>query len=201
MEQHPGAEEMKFKILKSHKKSALFSSKGHCTLLHCCTAVLSSGQDCTVYTGKSWSFRPAALLSHVPTAMGSLLAGLYHSLVLLLLMVQGSHLCKAAVWVIQTDSSACSCFLSAWHLPHKYLQSLHVCDCCQALTHWQCLSGQVMSPPSTLTRGRFKGAHCHKYAYSWVVIKHIAHFSDNPSFGCCLSTVLSFYSSGNSLKL
>lgn len=69
------------------------------------------------------------------------------------------------------------------------------------------LSGQVMSPPSTLTRGRFNRAHCQKCARSWVVNKCIPHYlaisQTSPVLVAdCLTTVLSFNSSpGNSLKL
>ena len=69
------------------------------------------------------------------------------------------------------------------------------------------LSGQVMSPPSTLTRDTFNRAHCQKCAYSWVVNKRIpcflAIFQTSPVLVAdCLTTILSFNSSaGNSLEL
>lgn len=151
MEQHPGAQEIKLKILKSHKKSAISSSKGHCTLLHCCTAVLCWGQDGTVYIGKSWSFRPVALLRHVPTAEGSLLAGLYCSLVCFFWWSRAavcakqqsgsSRLIQLPVHVsrhpgisLRSLSSLSACL---WLLPGPYTPAVP-------------LSGEVMSPPTTL---------------------------------------------------
>lgn len=179
-------------------------------MLHCCTAAFSWGRDYTECTKADHGpFRPVALLSHVPTAEALLLlCGLYRSLLLLLLMVQGRHLSEAAVWVIRSDSAARSCSLSSRHLPRKSLRSLLVCDRCQALEHRQCPSlWSSHATPRSPERGRFNGAHCQKCTYGWVVNKciprYLAIFQTCPVLVAdCLTTVLSFYSSpGNTLEL
>lgn len=129
LEKHPGAEEMELKILKCHKQECPSSGRvsAHCSVIPRSGLCRDSG---------TWRpFRAAA-----SSAMWQLLRALQpcHSLPLLLLMVQGTHLCRAAGRVTQSDSTAASCFLSSRHLPHKSLLFLLACDHCQALKHWHC---------------------------------------------------------------
>lgn len=132
VEKHPGAGEMKLKVLKFlEKECTSFSS-----VPGLCCVIPRSGL-CREYTGTLWPFRAAASTQQLLRAK---FCGLYHSLPLLLLMVQGRLLSRAVVRVYQSDSTAASCFLSSRHLPHKSLQSLLACDHCQALKHWQCPS-------------------------------------------------------------
>lgn len=131
---------MKLKVLKFHEKECTFFTSA--TGL-CCTAVLQRYLEVrtvqNTQTAMSWPSRPAAS-SAMCQLLRATLCGLYCSLALLLLMVQGRHLSRAAVRVIQSDPIAGLRFLSSRHLPHKSVQSLLACNRCQALKCWQCSS-------------------------------------------------------------
>lgn len=121
------------------KRSALSSPVPpvSAALLYC--SVISRSGLCRTRTAMSWPSRPAAS-SAMCQLLRATLCGLYCSLALLLLMVQGRHLSRAAVRVIQSDPIAGLRFLSSRHLPHKSVQSLLACNRCQALKCWQCSS-------------------------------------------------------------
>lgn len=186
LEKHPGAEEMKLKVLKCHKQEcpSLSSVTGLC-----CTAALSRGQDCAGTQGhcgpselqppQPWSSCWGLCSAAPPQPAFASSDGAGHTSVP---SSRQGHPVWLICWfvfpVIQTSPSQVSPVLAClWSLPGPQAVAVP-------------LSGQVLSPSSSLRRGRFKRAHCQKCAYSWAVNKHIpllfSHFSDISSFGCWL---------------
>lgn len=154
----PGGRGNEVKSTEIPRKEAHFLHQCHWSLLHC--SIISRSGLCRTHTGMSWPSRPVAS-SAICQLLRATLCGFYCSLALLLLMVPGQTSVQSnsqghPVWsncwfvfpVIQASpSQACPVSACLWLVPGP--QALAVL-----------LSGQVLSPPSTLRRGRFNGAHC-----------------------------------------